>query len=141
MKKLSVSFSVILSFLLLLSGLSISGTAVAQSKKKQMIAKEKIEMDALALAFAQCKLNLLRYESAHKPNNKNLVKELDQFARIQNNLHMQIWIKYQHDENSRDKLEKKKKIAEKKLSVCIKYQNILDATANDQEKSKTDKKE
>lgn len=141
MKKLSVSFSVILSFLLLLSGLSISGTAVAQSKKKQMIAKEKIEMDALALAFAQCKLNLLRYESAHKPNNKNLVKELDHFARIQNKLHMQIWVKYQKDEKDRDKLEKELKNAEKKLSVCIKYQNILNSTDNEQEKAKTNRKE
>lgn len=141
MNKRSVSIALIIPVLILVMVMILPGTTFAQKKKQPQLAKEKIKMDALALSFARCKLNLLRYESAQKPDNKNLVKELDQFARIQNNLHMHLWVKYQKDKNGRDKFEKEIKNSQNKLSVCIKYQNIFNAMAKEQEKVRTDKKE
>ncbi len=112
----------------------------ARKKKKQQLAKEKLEMDALALAFARCKLDLLRYESAQKPDNKNLVKELAIFAQTEAQLSNHVWMKYQTTE-SREKMNKEIKNAKKKLTVCIKYQNIQDALAREKEKANSEKKE
>ncbi|NOX85997.1 MAG: hypothetical protein GXO86_08535 [Chlorobi bacterium] len=140
MKKPQISITFILSLLILVTIFLIPENSFAQKKKQQQLAREKFEMDALALAYSRCKLDLLRYESAQKPENKNLMKELANFASLEARFNNHVWMKYQTQEE-REKMDKEIKNANKKLSVCIKYQNIQDALAREKEKANSAKKE
>ena len=139
MKK--VFFSTFLPVLILSAGLLTVGNLNAQSAKKQALAEEKREADALAYSFVNCHFKLLQYQSKQdKSNNKILAKELNNVARLRSNLSLSIWRKYRNNENDDKQFSKELLNAEKRLSVCLKYQNILKAL-DEKQKSKTGKSE
>ena len=136
----SISLTTIVFVLLVAIFFLAPESTFAQKKKKQQLAKEKFEMDALALAYARCKLDLLRYQSEQKPDNQNLAKELAQFARLEGRFRTHMWAKYREDDLWQ-KLDKETEDVKKELSVCVKYQNIQDALAREKEKANSEKKE
>jgi len=136
----SISITTIISVLLIAMVFLVPESTFAQKKKQQQLAKEKFQMDALALAYARCKLDLLRYESETKPDNKNLTKELAMFAQLEGRFRTHLWAKYQKNDMW-EKLDKETQDVKKELSVCVKYQNIQDALAREKEKANSEKKE
>ncbi len=140
MIKKFISTAFIVPVLILAMVFLVPENTYAQKKKKQQLAKEKFEMDALALAFARCKLDLLRYESEQKPENKDLSKGLAQMAFLEGRFRTHLWAKHQKL-GDWEALDKEINSVKKKLSVCVKYQNIQDAIEQEKEKANSAKKE
>ncbi len=100
--------------------------------------EERIEMDALALAYGTCKYELTRYYHEHDSKKSVSNRELKEVEMTFQEFFVNIRTKYSASEELLDKFERKVKNARKKLPTCIRYQQIVDANANI-EKSKAGK--
>jgi hypothetical protein len=122
-----------MAFFVLLFGLH---EVQAQStKKKSQHAEELLQADAYALAYITCKYELARYKSEQDATNNTLKKELKRINGLYKQFTLRSEIKLRQKPELDAKFNRYVKSGRKELSVCIKYQNILDALEEMQDKS------
>ncbi len=116
--------------------LMYSNKCLAQSNEH---AEQRLKADALAVAYLECDLSLAKYNFSLDPNNEQVTIKIQELSKLESQISVNMFTRYK-EEDQRKKLEREVKFAKKKLTKCIKYQNILDAKAEDEkQKAKLDK--
>ena len=92
--------------------------------------EERIDLDALALAYGTCKFELAKYYFEHDSRKSVSSLELQKTERTFRELYVNIHAIYNTDPDLHDKFERKVKNARKQLPTCTRYQQILDANVN-----------
>lgn len=113
----------------------LSLRTTAQSKDH---AEEKMKADAMAFAYADCDHALAKYYLNLDPERKDLKKKFKEsnILRGQMTYNFDRWYK---NEDDKKKLDREIKAAKKKLKRCIKFQNIMDASEEqDEQNTKSD---
>lgn len=117
--------------------MSISSNITAQSTSHD---DEILKADALALAQVNCDHSLTYYYYKLDPENKTLTAEVRELTRLNKQMSLNLMGKYSKSDDDKKKFEREISSAKKKLSKCIKYQNILDANAElEKQKAKKSK--
>lgn len=117
--------------------MSISLNITAQSTSHD---EERLKADALALAQVNCDHALTYYYYKLDPENKTLTAEVRELTRFNSQMSLNLMGKYSKSDDDKKKFDREISSAKKKLSKCIKYQNILDANAElEKQKAKKSK--
>jgi len=115
-----------LSASLLILVFSLSGFSNPKDKKTDH-EKQRLEADAAAVAYINCKYNLAKYYSEVKPKDVQLKKEFEDVRFLKLQFSNQVEAKYKTPAEEFEIFTKEVKDIKPKLKTCIKYQNILDA--------------
>jgi hypothetical protein len=121
---------IISSMVLIMIGFSAGNLFAQQGIASFNPSEQRIEMDALALAYGTCKYELARYYHEHDSRKSVSDRELKQVEMTHQEFFVNIRAKYGTDEELLEKFDRKVKNARKKLPTCIRYQQIVDANAN-----------
>jgi len=89
--------------------------------------KQRLEADAAAVAYINCKYNLAKYYSESKPKDLQLQKEFENARLLKLQFSNQVAAKYRTPAEDFERFTKEVEDISPKLKTCIKYQNILDA--------------
>lgn len=111
---------------LLILVFSLSGFTNPKDKKSDQ-EKQRLEADAAAVAYINCKYNLAKYYSESKPKDMQLQKEFEDARLLKLQFSNQVAAKYRTPAEGFEKFTKEVNDITPKLKTCIKYQNILDA--------------
>jgi hypothetical protein len=108
----------------------------AQSgKKKTQHEEERLQADAYALAYITCKYELTKYKSEQDDANTTLKKELKMVNGLYKQFSLRSDLKLKQKPELYSKFNRYVKSGWKELSVCIKYQNLLDSLEEMENKS------
>ncbi len=130
--KINFRFSIVILAFLLAGFLSIQAQS---NKKSEKHAQEIMEADANALAYITCKYELKKYESAQSPEDKYLKSQERATNMTFSQISAMANIKYRRKPELYPKFERLARLARKELTLCIKYQNILDVLEEMEKKS------
>jgi hypothetical protein len=136
MNKVSKSI-LIISFLTLVYFVAGTHDLQAQSSgKKTSHADEMLEADAYAFAYITCKLELAKYRSEADPKNGPLKQDVKVQNELFQKFRVRADVRYRMKAAYSGQFDRKYKSAWKELSICIKYQNSLDAQEENEKKSR-----
>lgn len=110
---------VLLMFMFSISVYSQSG------KKRSAHEQEWFEANAAAVAYINCKFEVTNYYSKNKPDDIDLKKELAAVSLMKLIFTNQVAAKYSSPDKLSEEFSKEVNSSKKKLSTCVKYQNIL----------------
>jgi len=132
---MSLSFITKIFAISLIGVLIYSSTCLGQSNEH---ADQKLKADAMAVAYLECDLSLAKYNFTLDPGSEQVTKKIQELSKLESQMSVNMFTRYK-EEDQRKKLEREVKSATKKLNKCIKYQNILDAKAEEEkQKAKED---
>jgi hypothetical protein len=109
---------------LLLILISVSGFSQT-NKKKTTHDQERLDADAAAVAFINCKYELAKYYSDNKPDDIKLKKDLNDASLLKLQFNNQVAGKYRTPAELLEDFNKEVNSVKKDLKTCVKYQNIL----------------
>ena len=116
--------------------LNFSNICLAQSDEH---AEQRLKADALSVAYLECDLSLAKYNFTLDPESEQVTIKIQELSKLESQMSVNMFTRYK-EEDQKKKLEREVKNAKKKLNKCIKYQNIMDAKAEEEkQKAKLDK--
>ena len=97
------------------------------NKKNQKHAEERKEADAYALEYITCEYQSIRYQGLQNPENKSFKFQEKKINMIFSNISSTVNRKYRKTPEMSEDFARLSEIARKELTVCIEYQQMIDA--------------
>lgn len=122
----------IINFTLILFIIFLNVVSIQLFSQTHQPSSERMEADALALAYIDCEHALTNHYFQLNQDDKDLKNLLNEQTIAKKNTTLNTRVRYSKDDDLMRKFEREYKSAKKQLNKCIKYQGILDAKAEEE---------